>query len=69
MQRNYKDTKMLSEKYDSKMAKSGLLVTKKQAALRQAALTKRRKEQGLTRLQVWVTAEQKQKVLAMLKGA
>ena len=40
---------------------------KKQAALRQVALTKRRKEQGLTRLQVWVTDEQKQKVLAMLQ--
>lgn len=40
--------------------------TKKQAALRQAALTKRRKEQGLTRLQVWVTHKQKERVLALL---
>ncbi len=40
-----------------------------QSAKRQAALRKRRHEQGLVRLQVWVTQEQKDRVIEMLKGA
>lgn len=37
------------------------------AAQRQAALRKRRLEQGLVRLQVWVTREQAEKIKTMLK--
>lgn len=42
--------------------------TKKQAALRQAALKKRRREQGLLRVEYWLTVEQKAAVDKLIKG-
>lgn len=38
-----------------------------QAAVRQAALFRRRQEAGMTRLQIWVTEEQKERILTLLK--
>lgn len=41
--------------------------TRDQAAVRQAALFRRRQAAGMIRLQVWVTAEQKERILTLLK--
>ena len=42
--------------------------SKKSSAERRAKADAKKRALGLVRLQVWVTQEQKQKILAMLKG-